>query len=354
MKLSSKDTEIDNTIRASIYVLKAILIIAVIIGHSYFKYSGLVFWFHIPMFFIISGYLLCIPRIENILSWLKKKLKRYMIPYFSFYLLCFLSEGKISTKQFVKETIRVIYGGRIAGGVYWFITCLLISQIIIVFAENYISSKKHKYILYIAMIILAVIESVFFISKYIPPYPVYFNFPWNADVCLLAVPYIVLGYYGKEEITAYMKFCIRRNGSIGSNNKIKKTVPFVVSIFIVLMLLLLNHSGIYRYSFDMKYSYYTNPVLIIMIPCSIGIILTAISCFTVIKCNKFKNVLIKIGQSTMTIMYIHLMIRDFVMINVFGEQYPVILWVFLCCTAGICFDMIAGKFKWSRLLFNGR
>lgn len=45
----------------SIDILKGILILLVVLGHSRVKFSHVIFWFHMPLFFIVSGYLLDIP-----------------------------------------------------------------------------------------------------------------------------------------------------------------------------------------------------------------------------------------------------------------------------------------------------
>lgn len=41
-------------------VYKAILIICVVLGDSNFKYTDVIYWFHMPLFFIMSGF--CIFR----------------------------------------------------------------------------------------------------------------------------------------------------------------------------------------------------------------------------------------------------------------------------------------------------
>ena len=103
--------------------LKGILILCVVLGHEVTKLR-FVYWFHMPLFFMVSGYLL--NKTTNIREWFIQKAKRFLIPYFSFYILISvfgLNKG-LSFTQFAK----LIYGGRQCTnviGVWWYPSCLL-------------------------------------------------------------------------------------------------------------------------------------------------------------------------------------------------------------------------------------
>ena len=58
---------------------KAFLIILVVIGHSTFSFSRQIYWFHMPAFFIISGYLYKQPTYFK--AFIKRKSIQYLIPY---------------------------------------------------------------------------------------------------------------------------------------------------------------------------------------------------------------------------------------------------------------------------------
>ncbi len=63
-------------------ILKVILIIFVVIGHGYYYSINIViFWFHMPVFYFISGYLLKIPNKIDISNLCKKQCKTLLIPY---------------------------------------------------------------------------------------------------------------------------------------------------------------------------------------------------------------------------------------------------------------------------------
>lgn len=63
-------------------ILKGILIIFVVIGHGYYySINSVIFWFHMPVFYFISGYLLKIPNKIDISNLCKKQCKTLLIPY---------------------------------------------------------------------------------------------------------------------------------------------------------------------------------------------------------------------------------------------------------------------------------
>ena len=39
-------------------IMKSFLIICVVIGHTYIEWTKYIYWFHMPVFFMISGYFL--------------------------------------------------------------------------------------------------------------------------------------------------------------------------------------------------------------------------------------------------------------------------------------------------------
>ena len=128
-------------------IFKGFLIIFVVVGHGYYqKLNGIIFWFHMPLFFWTSGYLFKIPGRKNIKAWCKKQARSLLVPCVIFYALnMILLIEKPDLSEVFKKICFFIYGGRMLPGVYWFITCLLLSRIIMAFIESYIGSKKGKW-----------------------------------------------------------------------------------------------------------------------------------------------------------------------------------------------------------------
>lgn len=292
--------------------MKGILIIFVIIGHTYVdnNIKNIIFWFHMPLFFILSGYLIKETNgvkkyEENKKKYIKNKLARYIIPYFSFYILNCIFIRKISLKSFIK----ILYGGQNLGGVYWFPVCMVISIIIFLQINVMIKNCKVKKAIIFILYLIAIIESNlvkrFNINSFI--------FPICIGIQPLAITYISIGYFWKEKIQR------------------KEIIDVIVVIFSIL-LILMQIFNIINVEIDMKYEKYTNIVFVVLIPMLFFIIISNISKL-IEKSKIIGNILAYIGQASMIIMYLHLLIKSY-FIDIVGEHYSIILYVIF--TLGIC------------------
>lgn len=78
----------------SLDIMKGIGILLVVFAHVYHN-SGLIYLFHMPLFFILSGAAMTYSKSGFSL---KKKAKTLLIPYFLFSLLCFVYWALIESK----------------------------------------------------------------------------------------------------------------------------------------------------------------------------------------------------------------------------------------------------------------
>lgn len=86
----------------TIDIFKGVGIVLMVLGHMHFddqNFGRIVYAFHMPLFFLISGYLY--KRPINLIDYLKRKAKRLLIPYvtftFAYLLLSFCLSRKAST-----------------------------------------------------------------------------------------------------------------------------------------------------------------------------------------------------------------------------------------------------------------
>ena len=109
-------------------ILKGIGIIAVVVGHVMnWRY---VYSFHMPLFFLISGYTFHVR--ENEVEWFVKCCRRYLLPYFSFMLSFSLYTLLLTGKRL--SLYKILYGGSELLGIYgtfWFITVLFLSLLLL-------------------------------------------------------------------------------------------------------------------------------------------------------------------------------------------------------------------------------
>ena len=207
-ELSNPNT--DNSRIVSVDILKGLLILCVCLGHTYFVYGNVLFWFHIPAFFFMSGINFKVQG-KDYGCWIKNKAIK-LFPAYLLYVFLYEILQFQGSKRFILNVFKAIYGGRMYPYGFWFITCLFISLSLFLFVELNIKGKK-KYLIYGFMFLIGFLESSTVIPHdSLPGYgiPSYLNFPWNVDVCLFAAPFIALGYYNKNRFLQFLEAPTRK------------------------------------------------------------------------------------------------------------------------------------------------
>lgn len=271
-------------------IAKGILILLVVLGHTSFTYSKYIFWFHMPAFFIISGMLL--PNRSEInaftLEQFKKRVVKFFLPYTSYFILItlvsfFFIQDKIEAKLF----LRFIWGGRLLVGVYgtfWFITCLFICQYLFLFIQ-----KLHLRVIYIVFVLVIFYYASVYVSNLLDVKYV----PLNADIALIAVSYLFIGYFFKSRFM------------LESTRLTWSSVTLILALIVILIFIDTTHPGFY--TLNMKYGVFNNPILDLLIPIVflIGIMFLSLG----LSFNRFAvDILSLCGRNSLHIMYLHLLI----------------------------------------------
>ena len=145
-------------------LLKGIGIIAVYLGHSFnlpnlpwndflaYIYRS-VYSFHLPLFFLVSGFLSNASREINFFKFYKNKIKRLFIPYLFINFIDFIPRTlfpQLVNSEFegIKEVL--FYGTKIS----WFVYTLFILFLIFPILEKYIFSKDRYCIFGVVLLIL--------------------------------------------------------------------------------------------------------------------------------------------------------------------------------------------------------
>ena len=181
--------------------LKAIAIILVILGHSMSYYSKmsdvsnlyrliqtLIFSVHVPLFFVISGFL-C--HKQNKRKFINKKIKRILIPFITFTVLKLVYSNVISG-EFVHSSnfLMQIVDAFLFGSLYWFSYAILLMYLIICLFWNIKETKKlEKTIIIVGTVamIYSIIINIFNISL-IPNI-------FQINKTIQYFPYFLFGYY---------------------------------------------------------------------------------------------------------------------------------------------------------------
>ncbi|GAA0305801.1 fucose 4-O-acetylase-like acetyltransferase [Gracilibacillus halotolerans] len=293
-------------------IAKGISIILVVLGHSgEFIGNHFLAWFRMPLFFFLSG-LLFKPIDRSIfIKWAANKTTRMLIPYFSFGILILIIFGYPDYYNLSTKITNLMYGGiKLTGeyGVFWFITCLLLTQIMFGFLSAY--SVRTQIIVISVSYVLAHFISATSLKEV--------AIPWNADVVLLTLTYYSLGYYLKQWI-------------LNNVNNLKLLFIFIIIVFIFVYL---DFDSVISYKLDLKYKEYHNILLDFIIPISFFLPICAIS-YQLTK-YRLSKVLSWLGKNTITIMYLHipvnLLVKEafsvdygFVLFTIVGTVFPLLL-----------------------------
>lgn len=202
----------------SIDIARGIAIFSVVAGHIV---SGiaveLIYLFHMPFFFITSGYLHRIDPQEG--RYFKRKSISLLLPYFSYLLILkgfsvfelfwemVEHPSKATFVALGKHTFQMLYGGEVlvgTVGIFWFVTTLFLTQQ----AFNFVGVrvKNMKLILGIAVALygVALLDQI---NHETLPLP--WGFPWNINVvCGAFLFYAVGSVYGDYIFSRHSKLAI--------------------------------------------------------------------------------------------------------------------------------------------------
>ena len=258
-------------------ILKALLIVLVVIGHAIPDETPLhhiIYWFHMPTFFMISGFFSSKPK--DMKATITKKATRLILPYLSWSVLLYIL---FIPENPIKNIARVLFGGvnntTIYSYPFWFVNALFISSIVF----SYMLSIGNRYVK--CLLLGAFFALYCFVHTDVFPLP--FSVPWAMDVAIGVLPYILIGYYFKD-----YKY---------------KIIHWVFCVAPILFMVWQAHSG-YIYSMNMKAMNYNNFLLDLLVPCSFAFLCLLLS-YAIAKIKYAGALMAKVGDASMTIMFTH-------------------------------------------------
>ncbi len=258
---------------------KGLGILLVAIGHIYSnRVAAHVFLFHMPFFFLLSGFLYS-PK-EDRQQYLRDKSLHLLVPYFFFLLLIYLSFVVYRTlhQGFSAELLLpVVLGGRLLSGpagVFWFVTCLFIVQQVMNWLITRYSTARVAQIM-AGSLALAYVNSLVFPEAWLA---------WNANVALAACPFFFLGHLARKHAFDFRRW-----------------LPLACVIGLAA---LVAHGYWPALSFDMKFSDYGIPVVSVAIALALSLVVVELA-----KLSRRQIVLSRtlstLGQASMVIMFLH-------------------------------------------------
>ncbi|MEH7250384.1 acyltransferase family protein [Neobacillus niacini] len=210
---------------------KGIGIILVIIGHTPIDPTArsIIYAFHMPLFFFISGYFFSENRYKNLKEITVSKFKSLIIPYISFsiisfFLLNYLFDQPVAVRVFLEQMIISKRNSISYDDPIWFLTSLFTIEIL------YYLLVKFSQKLYLRL--LSVILIGFTSSIVLKVFAGGSILPWSLDQSLYYLIYFGIGHYIKG-INFFEK---------------NKTKSFIITFNSILFLALISYQEIY-YSF---------------------------------------------------------------------------------------------------------
>lgn len=313
-----------NNRNKSIDIAKGLLILCVVIGHGTQNQSlsDFMYRFHMPLFLILSGCFL--KKVEDVETYAKMKATRLLTPYLIYMAIDFLIFDHLHS---FNRIIHYLYGGRFINGVYWYITSLYIALVATAILLKKLN-KKQLVVIGIVGGVIAIIESNTIGSISLLKRP---GIPFDADVSLLVLSYLIVGYILKDKIVDLFQ------------RKSFKLDIMAVGVAAVLILehLLMETYGIPR-QIDMKLVVYTNPISVYIIPVLYGFVIARLSAFIERNCERMSRCLSYVGSITIPIMFLHEPLNRFCLLSnylliylLIGMGIPVLLSIivskFECC-----------------------
>jgi len=172
-------------------IAKGIGIILVIVAHVLSGYgSTLIFTFHMPLFFLISG-MVFRPKPAGVYAW--EKSLHLLLPYAVFLLFFILIAPSpqlitlLDRADYSHPYLVALFGGQhlvTYTMTFWFVTCLFLTQQIFNWLANHLSRTPLLFLVGIGYI-LSLLDAAYL---HIP-------WPWGINICLASLPFFAIGYY---------------------------------------------------------------------------------------------------------------------------------------------------------------
>ena len=296
-----------------IAIAKALGIMLMVVGHSGcpdYLYR-FIYMFHMPLFFFCSGFFMKpAEKFVDVRKFVFRRFKGLYWPYVKWSLLFLLFHNLFlswklydpdyinyySRSDFIDRFLHIVFtmtGHDQLADPFWFFKQLLLSSILVFVVEYALRSfrSKLKY-----LIVFLVLLSLTIISKFFG-----WGLPviWNLSIIFLSACFFFLGYI-------YKKFEL-------------KTIPPYLGLLALMILIL----GVYLYDDYLDMLWYTwKNVTLYIVMALVGVFM-ALSFSQILERTPFNHILYYIGNHTMIIFILHLLIFKIVsLLKIFIYHMP--------------------------------
>ncbi|NQT36954.1 MAG: acyltransferase family protein [Planctomycetes bacterium] len=288
-------------------VCRGLGILLVVAGHTDNRLKPLIYWFHMPLFFFLSGFLFS--GRQPVVAFARRKAGQLLVPYvvLVFALTAFQVIGVVATGPPGERTATIgrmfghaLFGGQMLDGifvVYWFFTCLFLTQMLFNVLCHYVPPRTWWWVGVLGLCYLTAWAD----GRWAADVP----FPWAADVTLMAVVFFALGHV------------FRRQGD-------RSTIPVGVvaaCALIAAVAVYCRSRQWFDFDYDMIAKAYGLPGVNLVVPVAL-IVLTIRVSMWLSRVEPVRYVLAEMGRASMVIMALHLLVMRLVLDRLDIDGFP--------------------------------
>ncbi len=233
-------------------IARGIGIILVIHGHSLSadSYRHLIYAFHMPLFFFISGLVFNYVKNDNVGRVIQKSIKAILVPYFGFAILTYVlwivnnNITYLNPPLVVQHMTGILYGNSSSiffNIVLWFLPCLFITKVGFAAFTRYVRKTS---LLIIALIVVSVLG--FGVSLMFPD----LMLPFGVETALSAVVFFGAGSVITTKFPAVLDSLID-----------SRRVRFFIGSLLLCVILGSVHFALYGKQIDMRMNNLNNYIL---------------------------------------------------------------------------------------------
>lgn len=280
---------------------RGIAIVLMVMGHVGFGkiFDHYIHAFHMPMWFFISGYFFR-DKGYSYGKFLKIRGKKLLIPYVFFALIHYAaavllvdpSQGLLH-RDFLKAFFQSNHSNVPISGVFWFITCLLITELLFLYLKRTIRSERNLFFMVLTISLLAML--------YHRVSPV--RMIWTADTAMVSLLLYYCGYAVKnhDKISQWYNRILRM--------KLWKTmIAFFISFGLILLTPYIN---LRTATYSNPLFFYGNALFAILIWLNLCFFLSGLRHPFL---DRAKNWLAYVGKESVVYLYLNQMVILFLYI----------------------------------------
>jgi acyltransferase len=266
-------------------IAKGIGILLIVLGHTTHNeaFKKYIYFFHLPLFFILSGFFFNIKKFNTYWQFLKDNARSLLLPFVTFYVLAYiywifverhLRPGD-SQIPLTTPALGLIYGTDYKdymkpNGAVWFLMALFVAKNFLYFTVRYVKSKA----VFFAVLVASVLIGYYLATIH------FYKLPFSINSAFMGFFFVGLGYLAKP----YYEYLF--NG---------KPLYKIITIIVCLLASFLAIN--YNIMPDMDYCVYGNVLLFL-----VGGIGGTILCLFISKRLKKTYVLEYLGRESLIIM----------------------------------------------------